>query len=248
MVDVYTSYFLASSPERQAELDYCLTRNLQNDNIRRLTIFADPLAIQNIFSVTADYGMLQNKLNPVSLETAPCYTHWLSAARRRSGISVFANADIYFDSSITLLSGYLQHERSLVCLSRYEVLHDGTIAPHPQPKWSQDVWAIRHDDIEHITFLDQLHVRTGLCRCDSHFAYYFAIHGWSLFNPMTEVLCYHKHASKVRTYNKKDLNVIGALAFVYPCVDKKPSKIELEIMPVKNDNIVSCKLNSFLQT
>lgn len=248
MIDVYTSYFVSPSEPRQAELNYCLQANLQNSCIKTLTVFADSAATQRLFQTLSDVGMQQNKLNVVLMERIPTYADWLCTAQQRSGVSVFANADIYFDTSLCRISEYCTTPKSLVCLSRHDITADNTVVPHPTPKWSQDAWAIAGDQIPHIHFLEQLRIQTGLCRCDNQFAYYFAVRGWDLFNPMLDIVCYHKHASEVRAYSKKDADVVGALAFVYPCVARQPSKVELEIMPTKNDNIVSCKLNSFLQS
>lgn len=247
MFNVYTSYFVSPSADRQAELDYCIQENLRNDCIETLTLFADEPASQRLLQLASTAGMDGNKLETVLLSRIPMYLDWLETAQQKNGISVFANADIYFDASLCQLNEYLSRPKSLVCLSRHNVTKDGTVVPHPRPKWSQDVWAINNDEIGRITFLDQLKIRIGLCRCDNQFAYHFAVRGWDLFNPMEHVMCYHKHASEVRTYDKKDLDIVGALAFVYPCVEKQPSKIEIEIMPEKNENIISCRLNNFLQ-
>jgi hypothetical protein len=51
----------------------------------------------------------------------PSYNDWLTCSRRLSvGISLFANADIFFDESVRLLGSYLKRPKSVVALSRHD--------------------------------------------------------------------------------------------------------------------------------
>lgn len=240
-VDLYTSYFTSESKPRQEELDSCLRKNLDNTRFREITLFVKDEHMYRVEKFAPGQAML--KLEP--MEGIPSYADWLRAAAKKEGVSIFANSDIYFGDDIHKVHECLATPKSVVCLSRHEE-SEGIITPHKNPKWSQDAWAIDSRSIRLIDFMEGLEIRTGLCRCDNKFLYHFAINGWDVFNPMSSILCVHRHASGVRNYRRTDHDIIGALAFAHPSGLREPSKIEIEIMTLKNENIVGCRINDFL--
>lgn len=244
-INLYSTYFISSSQERQQELDFCLIKNLENMYIYNVNIFIENNAVDRVRQITNKLGLFEkNKLNLIVLDKIPSYKDWLENSKDKDEISVFSNADIYFDQTINRVFGYLRDKNSLICLSRHEII-DNKAMPHKKPKWSQDAWIINSNQINDIDFLEKLEISTGACRCDNKLAYRFAISGWNLYNPFEEIKCYHKHESGIRNYKRKDRSIIGGLAFVNPSI-YRPSEIEIEIMPMKKDNIKSCNLNNYL--
>jgi hypothetical protein len=245
-INLYSTYFRCEHIERQKEIDFCLIKNLENMYLYNINIFLSSLDVDHLMQLTEKLGFFEkNKLNLIILDKIPSYKNWLDISGTKNEISVFANADIYFDESINKIFNYLKNEKSLICLSRHEVLQT-QIVPHQNPKWSQDAWVINSNTIHNIDFLNKLNLSTGKCRCDNKFAYYFAINGWDLYNPFMDIKCYHKHDSKLRNYNQKTPDIFGSLAFVHPTKTYNPSIVDICVMPKKNLNINQCLLSTFL--
>ena len=160
----------------------------------------------------------------------------------------FSNSDIYLTESISNIHGYLGSDSSIVCLSRWDE-HGGMIKIIDTPCWSQDSWAINKANLKNIDFLDDLGIKIGNPRCDNKLAYHFAVNGWEIHNPATNIISIHKHESNYRTYNIYDKVNIGGLAFVNvnvcPC---SPSSIDFSIIPYKSDKISQdIKLNKMFE-
>jgi len=239
-INLFTTYFKPESEDRQKELDYCLTQNLKNQYINKINIFLDQNTrssdLYRFFEEIDDY-IYSNKLNFIKINRIPTYKDWIDYSIKNNDISIFANADIYFDDSINKVYKYLEKPNSLMCLSRYEDF-DEHIVPHENPQWSQDSWIINFSKENNFSFIKELDVPTGKYRCDNKVAYIFSVQGWDLYNPFYEIKSYHRHKSKKRTYDQADTSIIGSLAFVSPTTNPEtPSIVEYHIMPIKAANI-----------
>ena len=253
-VILYTTYFISNNESRQKELDHCFVSNINNPYIREIYVFVNSEAKQRINTHVQNI----EKVKYIDCDESPTYKMWLENCSKDWGIHVFANADIVFDESIEQLSAWVGgtrpeiKPRRILCLSRYDVINNEAKL-HNNPHWSQDVWAISHEDLDRIDFIESLAIQTGKYRCDNKLAYEFAINGWDLFNPcdcksLQTIRCFHYHESNVRTYNKKDKSIIGSVCFVHPCknASPRPSRLEFEIMPLATNNVISCKLSEYL--
>lgn len=248
-INLYTTYFKSENMERQQEIDYCLFKNMQNLYINQINIFLDANTRSSDFYHffdNSDNHIYANKLNFININRVPTYKDWIESSKTNHIISIFANADIYFDESINKLLNYLDKPNSMICLSRYEDC-SGSCTPHPNPHWSQDAWAVNTNHIDSINFLEDLNIATGKFRCDNKFAYIMNIHGWDLYNPYDVVKCFHKHESNIRKYNPAEATNIGCLAFVHPCKNLEPSKIDMDIMSLNTKSISKCSINSWLE-
>ena len=150
MISLFTTFFLNSeNPDRQEELLFCLNENVNNTSIKKIYLFLDGKNIADIKQLIAD-TVSADKIVFLNVRRIPTYGDWIMYSRiyadELSDISVFANADIYMDKSITQIAEYLKHPESIVCLSRHNV-EDHNITPHPNPQWSQDLWAISKENI-----------------------------------------------------------------------------------------------------
>jgi len=237
-INLFTTYFKSESEYRQKELDYCLTQNIRNPCINKINIFLDQnTRSSNFYHFFEEPDIYANKLNFIKIDRIPTYKDWIDYSIKNNTVSIFTNADMYFDDSINKVYKYLEKPNSLMCLSRYEDL-DEHIVPHENPQWSQDSWIINFSKENNFSFIKELDVPTGKYRCDNKIAYIFSVHGWDLYNPFYEIKSYHRHISKIRTYDKADTSIIGSLAFVSPTTNpENPSIVEYHIMPIKTANI-----------
>lgn len=233
-------YFRARTAERQEELDYCLARNLEVQAIERILLLVDD---------GHQPPVRHAKLEVMAVDGRPTYRQWIELSRSHAPgrMSVLANSDIHFDDSLPLLGECLRGARAFVALSRYEMLGD-TLQAHPNPDWSQDVWAVRDPGEVSASLLARLDVPLGVPRCDNKVAYLFAIHGWSVFNPQRHVRSVHVHQSQQRHYDKKsDLTVIGAVAYVPPGEAlTDPSQLQVDIWALNTQAIGKVMLNRSL--
>src|SRR5262249_7959766 len=99
------------------------------------------------------------------------------ANRELVGCSIIAaNADIFFDESLTLLDGY-DLEGKLLCLSRWDVQRDGSAHFFEHPS-SQDAWIFK---APLRSFHCDFHL--GLLGCDNRLAWEAQQAGLQLSNP-----------------------------------------------------------------
>lgn len=234
-----TPYFKAASSERQKELDECLSRNASCQYVNEIVLLIDDGHVPSISSA---------KLSLVHLDHRPTYRDWVDLALGyRNCIVVLANSDIYFDDSINNLATILQEPGNLVALTRYEKVGNQLI-PHPNPQWSQDVWAISSESLVNKTLLNSLNMPLGVPRCDNKIVYLFKMHGWDVYNPYQFVSTTHLHESQHRSYNKQsDITVVGGVGYVYPTEQlSTPSRTDIHVWPVSSRGISSVKLNKTL--
>lgn len=239
-ITLFTPYFAARTPERQAELDLCLRRNLDCASLARVVLLVDD---------GHEPPVQDPRLDIVEIPRRPTYRDWIDLSLKHAGggVSILANSDIYFDASVRALHQSLAAPRAFVALSRYEKSGD-VLVPHPNPSWSQDVWAVRNAAELPPGLLKSLDIPLGVPRCDNKIAYLFAVSGWDVHNPMHSVRSVHVHETQQRHYDKKaDLTVIGAVAYVHPAPDAAtPSLIDIDVWAVNTPAIRSVRLNRSL--
>jgi Exostosin family len=237
---VFTPYYKASTRERQAEIDLCVEKNLACDAIDRIVLLVDDGHAPPFDGP---------RLSVRAVSQRPTYRLWLECSSELGlrGISVLANSDIYFDETLPQLRRYLDGPQKFMALSRHDKV--GTsLVPHPNPKWSQDVWAV--DMRSHLApgLVKSLDIPLGVPRCDNKVAYLFAVHGWDVFNPMSHVRSVHVHETQQRNYDKRaDLTVIGAVAYVRPTSQHGvPSDVEIDVWARRTKAIAGVSLNRSL--
>jgi len=206
---LWTPYYAAATPERQAELDECLQRNLACQWIDKIVLLIDD---GHHPAVTDD------KLRLLETSARPTYRQWLedAMASMTSGIALLANSDIYFDDTLSQLDQVMAPERTFMALTRLDRLGD-RLEPHANPQWSQDSWAVRFPTSLPASLLRSLDIPLGVPRCDNKVAYLFALQGWPISNPFPHIRGIHVHETQQRSYIKKaDDRVMGGVAYVYP--------------------------------
>jgi hypothetical protein len=246
-ITLFTTYYETGAIDRQNELRECLINNLRNPSFKKIILLLDPRTSESIvqeFQVNKNF----EKISLQKVTGKPTYKDWISLSEKLgiNGISLFANADIYFDSTVESLAHYLEKAKSFVCISRKEDLGDSKVL-HKEPYWSQDAWAINSKSLSDLYFLDELAFETGKPRCDNKVAFHFAIHGWDIYNPCYDINVFHKHCSNHRNYKVKTRLNLGGIAMVHPTLSPvQPSLIDIEVMILKQQNFGSVRLNDWL--
>jgi hypothetical protein len=241
VINLFFPYYHCGDKKRQQEIDLCLKQNIDNTSISKLIVLIDGNSV-------LPYD--DDKITAIHLQSRPTYKKWIQLSHELSlaGVSVLCNSDIYFDQSIRLLSVVADKAQKFVALSRWEVV-EGQTYLHPNPHWSQDVWAMNCDNQLSEEMLHQLDFQMGVPRCDNKIAYLFGIFGWQIFNPCAKVKSFHLHETELRTYQKKlDYRIIGGVAYVQPGIEyNHPAELELDIWVRSSKNIKSVNINKSLE-
>lgn len=200
MTNLFISYYKATTPERQAEIDYCLKANCENPLIDRVCVlWYDSSGVQPMFN--------HEKIILIGHNTKlPDYKFFFDGANGRiligNEISIIANADIIFDETLSHLDKL--KENDCWALSRWEMKSDYT--KHiPQIQIygdSQDVWIFRGK----IKPIGKADFPLGKMGCDNRIAYEIAKAGYNISNPSKTVHTWHLHNSGVRGYNPQVRN------------------------------------------
>jgi hypothetical protein len=241
VINLFFPYYNCGHEERQQEIELCLIQNLGNKAISKIIVLIDDNSVLPIDDA---------KITTIYLDSRPTYKKWIELTSELSlnGVSVLCNSDIYFDESVKRLNDIVDSPAKFVALSRWEVVKKHTHL-HPNPHWSQDVWAMNCKNYLSKEMLHQLDFPIGVPRCDNKIAYLFGIFGWEVFNPCGHVKSFHVHETEMRTYHKKlDLRIIGGVAYVHPAAEyNRPAELEFDVWVRSSKNIKSVKINKSLE-
>lgn len=242
---LFTTYY--KDDRRQHEIDYCLEKNVTNDSIHHVYVLI------TVGTERPQFLKRNPKLTYITIPNkTPTYTDWILSSKNmikdKQYVTVFCNADIYFDHTIEQVRGFTDRENSIVCLSRYDRNPAGDYKVINNPKWSQDTWALHSDTVNSIDFISSLDTPTGKPRCDNKIAYKFACRGFDIFNPCYHIKSYHKHRDGHRNYNVKTDALLGAICFVEPCINPNyPSKKNYVLAPKRvTDTVDHVVMSDFL--
>lgn len=207
-VNLFVSYFKDSNPRRQAELDECLRRNLDNPQIDRVFILSE-----------APDTFDSPKITRIPCPSRPTFQTYFDAINARSGlaelgeVNILANSDIVFEErGLALVCGLDLHQRCLA-LARWEQWANGSITPNPG--WlegTQDAWIFRG----RIRRVEDADFCLGKPNCDHSIVERLRGAGYELFNPCFDVRILHRHDSNVRHYHYDRDKTPEPGAFVWP--------------------------------
>lgn len=181
MINLFINYFEHQNDERRKEIDYCLDMNTANENI------------DNIIFVQEGRRAKYNDF-------------FLDMQDYPNDINIIANADIFFDETITKALEIKQNQ--CYALTRYEkegrkwILfgRNGT----QDAWWSQDVWIFKG-----VPKRINANFNLGIWGCDNHFAYLIWRAGYNITNPCSKIKCYHMHRDKNRDQRRGPGTMIG---------------------------------------
>jgi hypothetical protein len=158
----------------------------------------------------------------VPLNSRPTFSDWLNASAElpEGDISVLINSDIIVDNTIEKFSDILgPTARKFITASRYDFDYTRRIIrPHPNPKVSQDAWALRIDRKQMTEMARQCPFPLGMQGCENKLAFVFWNAGYDVINPCLFVNFLHYHRGKRVEYNQEDCAFDGGFAKVWPAM------------------------------
>jgi hypothetical protein len=179
---------------RQLEFITCLERNVRNKTIAAIHVFVEQ-AIDPVRLVTSYPQLASPKIQLVVTGTRLTYEFLFAYANRElpGRRVVIANADIFFDHTLSRLDDY-DLTGCLLCLSRWDVLPNGSWQLF-EFESSQDAWVFETPIPE---FPADFHL--GLLGCDNRLAWEADRAGLVLSNPSRSIRACHLHLTGVRRY------------------------------------------------
>lgn len=195
MTNLFISYYKASTPLRQEEIDYCLKANCANPLIDRVYVRIIDLDIEEpeIDHEKIHYLESGQPHNPTYSDFIKSINHHTQP----DDINIISNADIIFDESLSHLDKL--KENDCWALSRWEMKEDYSKHMTQIQIYgdSQDCWIFRGK----IKQLDKSDFPLGKMGCDNRIAYEIKKAGYNITNPSKSVTTWHLHNSNVRGYN-----------------------------------------------
>lgn len=192
MITLYTSYYKDKSPVRQAELDYCLQKNIDNPLIDQIVLMCGDELPPHLHRPNRVYLTANNR---------PTYQDFFNIINNsltsNLDISMVANSDIYFDETLSELPGQMAGNKC-IALSRWDIKPEGAVLHNE--KFSQDVWIFQGKvkPVKYATF------NLGVPGCDNRIAWELWRAGYILKNPASRIKAYHYHPSDLHTYHDEN--------------------------------------------
>ena len=217
---LFVSFYTPSDPLRRKEFYDCLVNNAKSGIFNEIILLIDD-GISPLGITDQDFG--QTSISIVHMPSRPYYSDWInltSIDRDYDFISVCTNSDIDFSNVTKKDFNKSISEGTFICLSRHEIdKSTASLLPHPNPHWTQDTWAIMSSDTSEISkeHLKDLSIPLGIPRCDGKVAFVFHSRGWNLKNPFEDILTIHRHSSDFRKYDRRSVELMGMVSWVYPC-------------------------------
>jgi hypothetical protein len=185
-ISLFTSLYCEKNNSRSTELLHCLKQNLSYPSIRSVKIYLEK----------TESPCESDKLLTRRIEYRPRYSdfiEWANLTANGETITIIANSDIYFDSSLDALAEKLRPHQC-AALSRWDEQPDGTSKLFDRAD-SQDVWIFKGP----IRSLDAAYL-IGVPRCDNRFLYELRKAGYDVINPSFSVRAIHRHAGMRSEY------------------------------------------------
>lgn len=186
----FTCWYAEPYPTRRLELERCLLKTLESEDIDQVILFVEPTV--TVAPIKTD------KLKLIHMNSRPKYTEMFELANQHAEIGdviVLANTDIFPDAGVRPL---LQSIKPNECyaLSRWDVQEDES-SIHFNRRDSQDVWCFRAKMIT-IRGGDFTMGRAG---CDNRIAFDIMQSGYIVTNPSRTIKFHHLHLTNIRHYN-----------------------------------------------
>jgi len=192
MIRLFISCYPEGNSDRLQELTLALERNLVLLEIDAICVF-----LEGVDSPWID----SPRLNTRAITHRPSYCDFFGWANElvssANDISLIANSDIALDDNLRMLTRFSWPEKTVMALSRWDVLADGTsqIFEHGD---SQDCWLFR-GRIPEVPGNFPL----GVYDCDNKIAWELQQAGYQVINPAFSIRTWHHHQSGFRSYEEK---------------------------------------------
>lgn len=228
---LFTQYYRARTPERQAELDHCLSTNLQHPVLDQVVVLREPDA-------PSLPGPARMDVQEVDHAERVTYSHWIQRLMQETNaIGILINSDIALGTGWEQLYQVLNTPESVVALSRYNYQGRGKPAQlNKCTHWTQDTWALRSDAPISESLLCSSSLPIGYPGCDNRIAYVLWSHGFAVKNPCFHLETVHCQADENRSYDKNKDRLYGGASYVHPSLSlAEPSELEHAIWTKARD-------------
>jgi len=199
-----TQTWTPANAKRAAEIQMCLERNAENPLIDKIILLQEKE--QTIVNKKVEQRIIGKRLTYADVMRA-------ILTFPPDVIVVFANADIFLDSSWKDL-WTLNLDNVCLALRRYELPASGNMdnpelvsslaSPSASLAASQDCWVVRAEDVQrHPNPIADLDFPFGKLSCDNVFALRMLQKKFLVVNPARSLITWHVHASNIRTYSSE---------------------------------------------
>ena len=199
-INVFCQFFISPNARRNAELKYCLKKNVENQHITNIYLLNERIY------TPSELGIMSNKIIQIDTKQRLKYSHVFKYINDNqiTGYNTLINLDIFFDDSLKNLyiSGIHLHKTAFALL-RYEYNNiDISLSRLFGPRSdSQDTWII------HSNFVVKepaFNFQFGMPGCDNKMIYLLNVLGFKISNDPFFIKTYHYHATQERSYTAKD--------------------------------------------
>src|SRR6266849_2411104 len=175
-----TGFYWDPDAVRRGELLDCLRRNAENDWIKEIRVFMEDAVAPEM--LTSQAALDSNKIRLIAHGQRATYRDLFDYANQHlaGDTVIIANADIFFDHTLSLLDGY-DLSGKLLCLSRWNVRADGSVSFFEHPG-SQDAWIFKAPIREF-----RCDFQLGVPACDNCLAWEADQAGLQVINPARSV-------------------------------------------------------------
>lgn len=207
-------YFLPKTKDRLEEMQYCLKKNFQNQNIDKIYLLNERIYTRDELGLRQwKQEIIDKRIKQVNINSRLKFNDVYDFVEKQKlmGFIITINSDIFFDDSINVLNKTDLHlHRSLLTLIRYEYrkyivdLQDCRLFGNRGD--SQDTWIFHSDYNIKKCFRKAFNFYFGQPGCDNKLLYLYKTLGYELYNDPEKVRSYHYHSEDSRNYNLPVLN------------------------------------------
>jgi len=195
-----TQYYKSEQSKRQKEIDRCLKNNVENSYIDHIILLNQK-----------DFSSSFPESSKIKQEVINARLHYDDVIRYvydtipSDSIVVFANADIYLDSSIrTIWSTNL--EDKFFALLRYDDDGNGGDEIFGPRADSQDTWILASNSVKNRKWkYEDFHFSFGISGCDNAITLEMLRMKFLVVNPALTIKTHHLHLSQYRTYSVDEI-------------------------------------------
>jgi hypothetical protein len=200
-ITLFCQFFVHSSPVRNAELQYCLRKNVENQYIDKIVMLNE-----RIYS-GEELGIESSKIVQIEFGKRLLYEsvfHYVNdTAYNIQGYYIITNTDIFFDDTIHQLRYSDTHSvRKMWSLLRWEYSLDLEPTIYGPNSDSQDTWIFHTNNCVQPQAEKIFRFSMGVPGCDNKMIYAAHICGFEVVNDPKAVRTYHYHMSNERNYSQ----------------------------------------------
>lgn len=197
-----TTLYNETNKKRIIEYLYCLKKNITHPLIESIHIFYDTTKDIESYTPILDLLKKQQKITLSYISRRATFQDCFDIANNQFPHKkiIIANADIYFNNTLSLLNNY-NLQNKFLALTRWDLQKDGTIKPYRRNGMretidSQDVWIFTTP----LKKFKKADFKLGTPRCDNCIAFRANQVGLHVLNPCKTIQCIHVHDAPARKY------------------------------------------------